>query len=100
LRLQTHTFPSLTGTFRKRCKPAHNGEALMNTIKNIYIVSKPNLRQEPSSSSRPSTRTEQYNKHENNDRMNKGQLVIKVFKSFGGKVPILRALHLINMITV
>ena len=59
MRLQTRTVPSLLGTCRKRCKPAH----------------KPNLRQEPSSPSRPNTRTERCSKYVNVDRMNKGQLV-------------------------
>ena len=40
----SHTFPSLSGTYRKRCKPAH----------------KPNLRQEPSSPSRSNAMTDKH----------------------------------------
>jgi hypothetical protein len=40
--MPTLTFPSLSGTYRKRCKPTH----------------KPNLQKEPSSPSRSNTRIE------------------------------------------
>ncbi len=62
-----HTVPSLSGTCRKRCKSAH----------------KPNLRQEPSSPSRPNLQTERCSKHENIDRMNKGQLVTRNIRKPG-----------------
>ncbi len=70
MRLQTHTIPSLSGTCRKRCKSAH----------------KPNLRQEPSSPFHPNTRTEWWSKHENIDRMNKGQSVTRHIKHLAESV--------------
>jgi hypothetical protein len=56
--MPAHTIPSLSGTCRKRCKPAL----------------KPNLRQEPSSPSHSNARRERQCIHEQiDDDMNQGQ---------------------------